>query len=158
LNRPLQEALQKNLELVGAPQFTKDEQGFAHSLQRFVDKEEKGFNDKIKPLPDKPGEVKGGSTDVAEVSWIVPTAGFSVTTAAEDAPWQSWAVTACHGTQAGRKGAVIAAKVIATTGIDFFTDPTLLKEAKAFFLKSTDGKPYQSPIPINQKPPIASMD
>ncbi|MHC4173991.1 MAG: amidohydrolase, partial [Planctomycetota bacterium] len=81
MNRPLQEALQKNLELVGAPQFTEKEQEFARSLQRVVNKEEKGFNDKIKPLPDKPGEVKGGSTDVAEVSWIVPTAGFRVTTA-----------------------------------------------------------------------------
>ena len=154
LNRPLQEALQKNLELVGAPEFTEKEQEFARSLQRFVNKEEKGFNDKIKPLPDKPGEVKGGSTDVAEVSWIVPTAGFKVTTAAEDVPWHNWAVTACHGTRAGRKGAVVAAKVIAATGVDLLTKPTLLKESKAFFLKATDGKTYQSPIPLNQKPPI----
>jgi len=158
LNRPLQEALQKNLELVGAPEFTEKEQEFARSLQRFVNKEEKGFNDKIKPLPDKPGEVKGGSTDVAEVSWIVPTAGFKVTTAAEDIPWHSWAVTACHGTRAGRKGAVVAAKVIAATGVDLLTKPTLLKESKAFFLKATDGKPYQSPIPLNQKPPIEQED
>jgi len=154
LNRPLQEALQKNLELVGAPEFTEKEQEFARSLQRFVNKGEKGFNDKIKPLPDKPGEVEGGSTDVAEVSWIVPTAGFMVTTAAEDIPWHSWAVTACHGTRAGRKGAVVAAKIIAATGIDILTKPTLLKESKAFFLKATDGKTYQSPIPLNQKPPI----
>jgi len=127
-------------------------------LQRSVNKEEKGFNDKIKPLPDKPGEVEGGSTDVAEVSWIVPTAGFSVTTAAEDVPWHSWATTACHGTTAGRKGAVIAAKVIATTGIDLLTKPALLEEAKAFFLKATDGRPYQPPIPADRKPPLASAD
>jgi len=130
LNRPLQEALQENLELVGAPRFTEQEQEFARSLQRFVNKEEKGFNDKIKPLPDKPGQVEGGSTDVAEVSWIVPTAGFSVTTAAEDIPWHNWATTACHGTRAGRKGAVVAAKIIAATGIDLFTEPALLKEAQ----------------------------
>jgi aminobenzoyl-glutamate utilization protein B len=154
LNRPLQEALQKNLELVGAPQFTEEEHEFARSLQRLVNKEEKGFNEKIKPLPDKPGEVKGGSTDVAEVSWIVPTVGFRVTTAAEDIPWHSWATTACHGTGASRKGAVVAAKVIATTGIDLFTKPTLLKESKEFFLKATEGKTYQSPIPVEQKPPI----
>ncbi len=154
LNRPLQEALQKNLELVGAPQFTEEEQEFARSLQRFVNKEEKGFNEKIKALPDKPGEVKGGSTDVAEVSWIVPTAGFRVTTAAEDIPWHSWATTACHGIRASRKGAVVAAKVIAATGIDLFTNRTLLKEAKSFFLKAKDGKTYQSPIPVEQKPPI----
>jgi aminobenzoyl-glutamate utilization protein B len=154
----LQEALQKNLELVGAPKYTEAEQEFARSLQRMTGKEEKGFNDKIKPLPDEPGEIKGGSTDVADVSWIVPTAGFRVTTAAEDAPWHSWATTACSGTRAGRKGAVVAAKVIATTGVDILTNPTLVKEAKAFFLEATEGKPYQSPVPIDQKPPIESED
>ena len=108
---------------------------------------------KIKPLPAEQGEVRGGSTDVADVSWIVPTAGFRVTTAAEDVPWHSWATTACSGTRAGRKGAVAAAKVIAATGVDLLTNPTLVKEAKAFFLEATDGKPYQSPVPANQKPP-----
>jgi aminobenzoyl-glutamate utilization protein B len=149
----MQEAVQKNLELVGAPRYTEAEQEFARSLQRATGKDEKGFNDKVKPLPDKPGEVRGGSTDVADVSWIVPTAGFRVTTAAEDIPWHSWATTACSGTRAGRKGAVVAAKVIAATGVDLLTNPTLVKEAKAFFLKATDGKPYQSPIPADQKPP-----
>jgi aminobenzoyl-glutamate utilization protein B len=154
LNRPLQEALQKNLELVGAPRYTEAEQEFARSIQRITDTEEKGFNDKIKPLPDEPGEIKGGSTDVADVSWIVPTAGFRITTAAEDAPWHSWATTACSGTRAGRKGAVVAAKVITTTGVDILTNPTLVKEAKAFFLEATEGKPYQPPVPADQKPPI----
>ena len=153
LNRPLQEALQKNLELIGAPRYTEAEQEFARTLQRATGKEEKGFNDKIEPLPDEPGEIKGGSTDVADVSWIVPTAGFRITTAAEDVPWHSWATTACSGTRAGRKGAVAAAKVIAATGVDLLTQPKLLKEANAFFLKATDGKPYQSPIPLDQKPP-----
>ncbi len=154
LNRPLQEALQKNMELVGSPKFTEAEQEFARQLQRAADKEEKGFDEKIKPLPDKPGEVEGGSTDVAEVSWIVPTAGFSVTTAAKDVPWHSWAATACHGTSGGRKGAVVAAKIIATTCMDLFTEPKLLAEAKAFFHEATGGKPYQSPIPADSKPPV----
>lgn len=153
LNRPLQEALQKNLELIGAPEFSEQEQEFARSVQRVTGQEEKGFNDKIEPLPAEPGEVRGGSTDVADVSWIVPTAGFRITTAAEDAPWHSWATTACSGTRAGRKGAVVAAKVIAATGVDILTNPTLVKEAKAFFLEASEGKPYQSPIPADQKPP-----
>ncbi len=153
LNRPLQEALQKNLELVGAPRYTKAEQEFARSLQRATGKDEKGFNDKVKPLPPEPGEVKGGSTDVADVSWIVPTAGFRVTTAAKDIPWHNWATTACSGTRAGRKGAVVAAKVIAATGVDLLTTPKLVKEAKEFFLEASDGKPYQSPVPANQEPP-----
>ncbi|MFQ5674414.1 MAG: amidohydrolase [bacterium] len=146
LNRPMQEAIQANLELVGAPKFTPEEQEFARSLQRFVKKEEKGFSTEIKKLPAEPGPVEGGSTDVAEVSWLVPTAGFSVTTAAEDVPWHSWATTACHGTDAGRKGALVAAKVIAATGADLFTNKKLLKEAQTFFAKASEGKPYVSPL------------
>ncbi|MFQ5752060.1 MAG: amidohydrolase [bacterium] len=146
LNRPLQEALQKNLELVGAPKFTAKEQEFARTLQHFVGKEEKGFNDKIAPLADSLAALSGGSTDVAEVSWIVPTAGFRITTAAYGVPWHSWATTACHGTEAGRKGAVVAAKVIAATGIDLFMRDDLRKEAKKFFDKATEGKPYVSPL------------
>lgn len=146
LNRPLQEALQKNLELVGAPEFSEKEQEFARGLQRFVNKEQKGFSADVQELPEKPGPVEGGSTDVAEVSWIVPTAGFRIATAADGVPWHSWATTACHGTEAGRKGAVVAAKVIAATGTDLFTNSELLKEAKAFFEKATAGKSYVSPL------------
>jgi aminobenzoyl-glutamate utilization protein B len=146
LNRPLQEAMQKNLELVGAPEFSEEEQGFARSLQRFVQKEEKGFNTEVKSLPNEIGQVEGGSTDVAEVSWIVPTAGFRIATAAEDVPWHSWATTACHGTEAGRKGAVVAAKIIAATGVDLLTDESLLSNAKKFFDEAIEGKPYVSPL------------
>lgn len=158
LNRPLQEAIQKNLELVGPPRFTDKEQEFARTLQRFLKKQEKGFNKDIEPLADKPGPPSGGSTDVAEVSWIAPTAGFRVVTAANDIPWHSWATSACHGTEAGRKAAVVAAKVIAATAVDFLTQADLLKAAKDFFLKATDGKPYESPIPKNQKPPLETVN
>jgi aminobenzoyl-glutamate utilization protein B len=151
LNRPLQEAMQKNLELVGAPQFTKEEQKFARLLQASVNKEEKGFSEEIKPLPDEPGEVRGGSTDVAEVSWIVPTAGFRIATAPEDIPWHNWAATASHGTGAGRKGAVVAAKIIAVTGFDLLTDKDLLKEAKEFFEEASEGKEYISPLDSQYK-------
>ena len=76
----------------------------------------------------------------------MPTAGFRIATAAQDVPWHSWATTACHGTEAGRKGAQVAAKVIAATGADLFTNSDLLKEAKEFLEKATEGKPYVSPL------------
>jgi len=154
LNRPLQEAMQKNLEAVGPPKFTDEEQAFAKKLQEFLKVETKGFDAKLHPLKPEPEPVEGGSTDVAEVSYIVPTVGLQVTTAAADVPWHSWATTACHGTNAGVKGAVVAAKVLAMTGIDLLTDAELREKAKAFFLKKTGGKPYQSPIPKEQKPPL----
>ena len=146
LNRPLQEAVQANLELVGPPQFTEEEQEFARALQRFVNKAEKGFKTEIEPLAEGVDELEGGSTDVAEVSWLVPTVDFQVVTAAYEVPWHSWATTACHGTDAGKKGAVVAAKVLAATGVDLLTNPELRQAAKAFFEKARGDQPYVSPL------------
>ena len=154
LNRPLQEVVQRHLEAVGGPAFTEEEQEFAHRLQRFLEVDEDGFKGEVKPLADEPAPTSGGSTDVAEVSYITPTVGFNVTTAAANIPWHSWATSACHGTEASVKGAVVAAKVIALTGIDLLTDADLRERAHAFFLEKTGGEPYQSPIPQDQLPPV----
>jgi aminobenzoyl-glutamate utilization protein B len=154
LNRPLQEAVQANLELVGGPEFTKEEQEFAHRLQRNLGVEEKGYVGEVLPLEDEVQPVEGGSTDVCEVSYIAPEVGFRVTTAAAGIPWHSWATTACHGTSAGLKGAIVASKVIALTGIDLLTDAELLAAARADFLEGTGGQPYRSPIPADQPPPL----
>ncbi|MEL6674092.1 MAG: amidohydrolase [Bacteroidota bacterium] len=154
LNRPMQEALQKNMVMIGAPDFTEEEQRFGRTLQAFVNKPQTGFSTEIAPLADQAGPVSGGSTDVAEVSWITPTAGFSITTAAEDVPWHSWATSACHGTTAGRKGARIASQVIAATGVDLLMDEELLAAAKAYFQEKSQGKKYESPLPLDQKVPL----
>ena len=95
-----------------------------------------------------------GSTDVAEVSHIVPEAGFSVTTAPFGVPWHSWATAASHGTKTAVKGATLASKVIALTGYDLLTDSKLLTEAKDYFKKQTNGKAYKSPLPEDQHSPI----
>lgn len=154
LNRPLQEAMQANLELVGGPQFSEEDQAFARELQEFLDLEPKGLDGKVKPLKDGPEPPSGGSTDVAEVSWIAPAASLSVTTAAAGIPWHSWAATASHGTAGSVRGAEVAAKVMALTAVDLFLDSGLLSEARAFFQEKTEGKPYVSPVPPDQKPPF----
>lgn len=158
LNRPLQEALQANLEAVGPLPVTDEEQEFARALQRALKIEEKGYETAIEPLAPEPGPVEGGSTDVAEVSHIVPTAGFKVTTAAADIPWHSWAASACHGTEAGIRAAVVAAKVLALTGVDLLTDPGLVERARAFFDQASGGRDYVSPLPEGQTPPVPIRD
>jgi aminobenzoyl-glutamate utilization protein B len=154
MNRPLQEAVQANLELVGGPEYSEEEQDFARRLQRFLEVEEKGYVGDVLPLEDEVQPPEGGSTDVCEVSYIVPEIGFRVTTAAAGVPWHSWATTACHGTSAGIKGAVVAAKVIALTAADLVTDPELLSAAREDFLERSGGRPYQSPIPADQPRPL----
>jgi aminobenzoyl-glutamate utilization protein B len=154
LNRPLQEAMQANLEMVGAPPFDEEAQSFARQLQAFLEVEEKGLSTEVKPLAPGPEPPTGGSTDVAEVSWIAPAASLAVTTAAAGIPWHSWATSASHGTEGSVRGAEVAAKVLALTGVDLLLDPDLVSEARAFFLEKTDGRPYVSPVPADQKPPM----
>ncbi len=154
LNRPLQEAVQRNLELVGPPTFANEYDAFALQLQSALGVEETGLSTEIKPLADEPEPVSGGSTDVAEVSYITPTVSFSVTTAAAGVPWHSWATSASHGTRGAVRGAEVAAKVLALTGVDLLTDASLREEARAFLLEKTGGQPYQSPIPVDQAPPL----
>ena len=151
LNRPLQEAIQANLEFVGAPPFNEEDQSFARALQSHLGIEEVGFSTAVKPLAEGPEPARGGSTDVAEVSYIAPTAGFSVATAAAGIPWHSWAATACHGTNAGVKGAVVATKVLALTGADVLLDANLRNAAQDFFAEKTGGAPYVSPLPLGQQ-------
>jgi aminobenzoyl-glutamate utilization protein B len=154
LNRPLQEAMQANLELVGGPAFSEGDQAFARELQRFLEIEEKGLEADPKPLRPEPEPPEGGSTDVAEVSWITPVASLTVTTAAAGIPWHSWAASASHGTEGSVKGAEVAAKVLALTGVDLLLDPELVQKARAALEEKTEGKPYVSPVPVDQKPPM----
>ena len=156
MNRPIQEAIQANLESAGDAGFTADEQAFGKKLQRFLEIEEAGFVGEVQPLKDEIEPATGGSTDVCEVSYIAPQAGFSIATAAKSVPWHSWATTACHGTSAGVKGAQAAARVLALTGIDLLTDADLLAAAKRDFQERTGGKQYQSPVPAELEPPLPS--
>ena len=154
LNRPLQEAMQKNLEMVGAPVFPSEFEEFARELQAFLEIDQQGLDTEIKPLKDEPEPPEGGSTDVAEVSWIAPTVSLNVTTAAAGIPWHSWATSASHGTEGSVRGADIAAKVLAITGVDMLLNPELLAEARAYYLEKTGGKAYVSPVPADQGPPL----
>jgi aminobenzoyl-glutamate utilization protein B len=154
LNRPLQEAMQANLEAVGAPKFTAEEQEFGRQLQEYLGTKTTGLADTLRPLAAAPQPPSGGSTDVAEVSWITPTVGLNVVTAPEQIPWHSWATTAYHGTPGAARGAWVAAKVLALTGVDLFTDAGLRQRARAAFLAKTGGEPYRSPLPADARPPV----
>ena len=154
LVRPLQEAMQANLERVGSPGFSEADQEFARELQGFLDMETSGLKDTVDPLADAPTTADGGSSDVAEVSYITPTVEFSVTTAAEHIPWHSWATSASHGTAGAVKGAQVAAKALALMGAELILDADLLRRAKEAHAAEIGGEPYRSPIPAGQAVPL----
>ncbi len=154
LNRPLQEAAMRNLEIVGAPAYSDEDQAFARELQEFLKLEAKGLKAGIEPLVEGIEVTEGGSSDVAEVSRITPTVSIIVTSAAEGLPWHSWATAASHGAPGAWKAAAVAARVMALTGADLLTDDKLLEKARSEFESATEGKPYRSPVPEGQKAPL----
>ena len=79
------------------------------------------------------GKVSPGSTDVGDVSWLVPTVQASAVGFVSGAPGHSWQNVSCGHTSIGHKGVLTAGKVIAATSIDLFEQPETVKAAKEEF-------------------------
>ena len=107
--------IQRNFEWLGPLQFDQSEIDFAHELQKATGKEQLGMNTTAEPFDDNPGDPEGGSTDVANVSWTVPTLHLLVATAPIATPWHAWPVVAAGGMSIGHKGMLYAAKSLAAT-------------------------------------------
>jgi aminobenzoyl-glutamate utilization protein B len=133
VNMTGQRLLYSNLMWLGPLQFTPEEQEFARAIQREAGVAEKGLRADVKPFDDKPGPAEGGSTDVGDVSWKIPTLNLSVTTAPADAPWHGWPVVACGGMSIGHKGMVYAAKALAATMIDLYKNPKAIADIRREF-------------------------
>ncbi len=142
-----------NMEWLGPLEFTGQEHEFARAIQRATGAEEKGLSEAIEPLDENPGPPEGGSTDVADVSWNVPTLHLSVTTAPAGTPWHAWPVVATGGMSIGHKGMTWAAKALAATMVDLFADPATRDAIRTEFDENTAGKTYKAYIP-NGPPPV----
>ena len=130
-NEVLARAMHANLERVGGVHYTDDERKFAEKIRE-------SFTGDV-PALSSAAEVEeftvreegeGGSTDVGDVSWVVPTAGMRAATYVPGTPGHSWQAIASGGTSIGNKGMVVAAKTLTLTAIDLFENPGILTDAK----------------------------
>lgn len=143
-----------NLVALGPIQYTQEEQEFAKTIQRATGKPVKGLDGNPHPLEGQVAE--GGSTDVGDISWNVPTIHVSVTTAPVDTPWHSWPVVACGGMSIGHKGMTHAAKALATTAVDLFENAAARQAMHAEFLEKKGGHKYKPYIP-DGPPPVPAQ-
>lgn len=153
VNRAGGKALLKNLESLGDITYTEEETAFAHKMQEVLNKPQVGLDAKIRPLEVTVEHPMGASSDVGDVSWVVPEIRLGVTTAPVDTPWHSWAVVACGGMSIGHKGLVYAAKALGMTMVDLYKDPGLLSDIKAEF-KERKGDNVYTPMLPDGPPPI----
>jgi aminobenzoyl-glutamate utilization protein B len=145
LNRTLAGDMQVNLQQVGGVSYTAAENEFAQKIQAsFTYKvpalESAGI---VQPLKEH-NDAGGGSTDVGDVSYAVPTVGLQAATWVAGTPAHSWQATACGGMEIGFKGMMVAAKTMALTAIDCYLNPTLVAQAKLEFKKNKGDYQYQA--------------
>ncbi|WP_413728625.1 amidohydrolase [Sodalis sp. RH19] len=168
-NEPLEEAMQHNFDLLGPPAFDDADKAFAADIQATLSPEDiqsayrrigmktppqaAALCEFIVPL-DAAGELMLGSTDVGDISWVLPTVQAHVPTYAIGTPGHSWQLTAQGMMPAAHKGLAYAAKVMAATAIDTLTDKVLLAQAKTAHYELTAQTPYVCPIPADVQPPL----
>jgi aminobenzoyl-glutamate utilization protein B len=167
-NTPLEKTLHDNLSRLGPPPFDEADRAFAREIQATLSDEdiESSYRragmpkDEVAPLCDAivPLDAKTapmmGSTDVGDVSWVVPTVQARGATYAIGTPGHSWQLTAQGKMPAAHKGLVHVAKVMAATALDVLHDETLMARAKADHQARVARSPYVCPIPDDVEPPI----
>ena len=166
-NRPLEEALHASFMRLGPPEWDAEDRALAERLRGTVNKEDikahyghVGFPvrddeplpERIVPLGQK-GVIMKGSTDVGDVSWVVPLVQADGATTAIGAPFHSWQFTAQGKSSYAKKGMVHAAKAMAATMVEALERPELIAAAKAELAVRTGGSPYTCPIPAEVQAP-----
>lgn len=155
-NNTLGQIAKKNLTALNDLKLDAEELKFAVRLQEsFADKV--AF-DSMAKVEDAAGKTGMGSTDVGDVSWVVPVTGFTTACWVPGTPGHSWQAVACGGTTIAKKGMKLASRTLAATAFDLFADPKLVAAAKDEHTRRLDGKKYTTMMEKGQKPPLDYRD
>jgi aminobenzoyl-glutamate utilization protein B len=156
-NRPMAEAAYANIQSVGLPKWTAGEQAFAKLVQKNVSAEkQEGLATELKKLEPPLEEPKsGGSDDIGDVSWTVPTITINYPSNIPNLPGHNWSNAIAMATPIAHKGVVAGAKVVAMTTLDLLTKPQLRKAARDYFTNvQTKEQKYVPMITAADKPPV----
>ena len=129
-NLSLQEMVHKNLTKVGGVQYNEPELAFANTIAKTLGQENADQETAAAIAPYKTIAKAGGSTDVGDVSFTVPTVGFGTATWVPGTAAHSWQAVAAGGTNIGNKGMMVAAKTLSLSAIELFSNPKLIEAAK----------------------------
>jgi aminobenzoyl-glutamate utilization protein B len=135
-NRPAAQAMAKNIERVGMPPWSADDQAFARAVQRAVGQADSGLETSVDSLagPVDPARNLGGpSDDIGDVSWSVPTVVLYYPANVEGLPGHHWSSAMAMATPLAHKGSVAGAKAQAMTLLDLLLRPALVDSARSYF-------------------------
>jgi aminobenzoyl-glutamate utilization protein B len=157
-NRAAAELFQKNIELVGMPTWTEEEQAFAKALQKELNVPERGMPSQVDSLraPREGMEtfIGGGSTDVGDVTLIAPTATIRFPGQVPGVIAHHWSTVSCNYGSLAWKGLNAGAKAMAASAVDLLTLPEELKKLRTEFEEYIKKSPYKPFLPQDAKPPL----
>jgi aminobenzoyl-glutamate utilization protein B len=159
-NKPVAEAMYQNIKQIGLPQWSEADQVLAKAVQRELKIPERGLDSKLKPLEGPVSDdrrTKGGSDDIGDVSWNVPTVTLRYPSNLPNLPGHHWSNAITMATPIAHKGVTAGAKVLATTMVDLLLQPALVREARDYFRDvQTKETKYQPLISAHDQPAVWS--
>ena len=153
-NETVSKLMYDNLVNVGGVEYSEEEIDFAHRIRESYETT-RPMEDATNVQPFKVVEKgMGASTDVGDVSWMVPTAGMDAATWVPGTTAHSWQAVAAGGTSIGQKGMMVAAKTLALTAIDIFENPSIVEEANAELIRRRGENFKYEALLGDRKPPL----
>jgi len=162
-NKPLAEAMHANINTVGMPEWTEADQQFARAFQRAMGAEERGLATKVQPLRGRvsiPAEQQtgGGSDDIGDVMWTVPTITMRFPSNIPGAIGHHWTSAVAMATPVAHQGATQGAKAYAMTIVDLLTRPDLLTAARDYFDNVQQAPKKYKPLLRPQDKPAVGLN
>jgi len=152
-NDILQPMVHKNLQTIGGYSYTEEERAFAEKISESLGQTlDTTYVEGVMPYSEN--AKSGGSTDVGDVSFAVPTAGLRAATWVPGTPAHSWQAVAAGGTSIGEKGMMVAAKTIALTGMQLIDSPKVIKAAQENFIQKRGADFKYTPMLGDRKPAL----
>ncbi len=152
-NKILQELVHSKLMLFGGINYSKEELKYANDIADTLPSGKTLIGEQENVMPFISSH-SYGSTDVGDVSWNVPTAGFRTASWVPGTAAHSWQAVAAGGTSIGLKGAELAAKVLSSSAIELYQNQDIIESAKNEYLKRIGSDFKYEPLLGNRKPPL----
>ncbi len=152
VNKSIAEAIQKNIDVVGVPKWSEEEQRFARDFQKFAEKPQLGL--RTEPVPLGGRRQATSSNDNGDVSWVVPAGMVNFPASVPGIGYHEWKAAVTPVSSISHKGQVAGAKVLAGSILDLMSSPELLQKARAEFEVESKKVPYFSLLPPEVQPPL----
>jgi aminobenzoyl-glutamate utilization protein B len=151
-NQTIAEVVQSNIDLVGMPEWTVEEQTLARQIQATAEVAETGLRTTTSPL--REATQSTSSNDSGDITWMVPHGRVTFPANVPGVPFHHWAAAIAEATPIAHKGTVVGAKVMAASVVDLLANPDLLARAQETFSQEVSGSTYRPLLPPGQTPPL----